>query len=172
MGIEEEMFPPWLRVGEGQTKEEVSDMSWCDRKKGTIERPSPKVRNVGYEVSEGEDGELVATKRFKPGSKIFAIDVTNSMDPVFDDGHLVIGEPLKTEEDYADLIPGDVVIYSTGPGSLISHRIASIYFEGDGDARRRYYRFRGDNNDGLDPVIGYDEMVLYRIVQIDYGILG
>lgn len=74
-----------------------------------------------------------------------AVPNTNSMDPVFDAGHLNILISGATPEDHAKLVTalqvGDIAVYSLDGTSYIIHRIIKI--------SSGKYSFAGDNNSGV-----------------------
>lgn len=76
----------------------------------------------------------------KLGWKVFDIADTNSMDPVFDEGHLLVGEPYTSA---TSLAIGDIVIWGE---RKIVHRVIAL------DQTR--FKSLGDNNardDGWQP---------------------
>ncbi|MBI4448455.1 signal peptidase I [Candidatus Woesearchaeota archaeon] len=69
---------------------------------------------------------------------------SNSMDPLFDEGHFAIQVTPKTEQ---DIHVGDIISYSVaGTDGIIVHRVVAI-----GDDGEWYAIVRGDNNSLPDP---------------------
>lgn len=86
---------------------------------------------------------------------------SDSMDPLFDEGDVVIG---IEDFDRDSLIVGDMVVYHAGGGHYWSHRIVSILV----DAQGRLYRLKGDNNDRIDPYLVRNQHIKYYIAGIIY----
>lgn len=108
----------------------------------TLERPSPKIRITAGQVKI-ENGTLTVTGL--GNCFIAAIAPTNSMEPVIDDGMLVVLDPDVPVE---DIIVGDIIWYKLPTFEAI-HRVIEI----DKDEVGWYAKCQGDNNYYLDPVL-------------------
>lgn len=129
------------------------------RSKFGVEQPSPKVRQFPLRALPTSHETLI--EAIAPaGSQLMAISNTNSMDPLFDDGHTLLVQPITN---YSDLIVGDMVVYDIGYG-LIAHRICEIYLEHE----EWRYRVWGDNNGNKDSVILAASHLKYLIIGIFY----
>ena len=122
------------------------------------EKPSPAgiipMGNVSWKT-----GEITIKV---PGLTLAALEDSNSMDPLFDRGHLLIE---TTEFNPDELVVGDIVSYHAGSGSYIVHRIESI----EEDENGRLFRFLGDNNVGRrDPYLVRAEHLRALVVGIIY----
>ena len=117
-------------------------MSWLDSLFGkTIERPSPKIR-INRDNVTLVDGVLKITGL--TGCYLAAIAPTNSMEPVIDDGMLVI---LDSSVPHTDLIVGDIIYFVNSLGGII-HRIVTIKTDNLG----WYCETKGDNNSRKDGI--------------------
>ncbi len=99
---------------------------------------SPKIR-----INEGDVnilGDSVIFNGLKQGSVIAKIMNTNSMDPVFDNGMLLVLEPTN----FTELIAGDIISYwnSKNLQAEWTHRIESMGI----DMKGWYCIPKGDNN--------------------------
>ena len=120
-----------------------------------LERPSPQ----GVITKE----ETRFNDEFTINRKLVRMEPTgtDSMDPLFDKGDLVIG---LGDFDHKSLIVGDVVVYDVGRRYIV-HRICSITEDDDG----RLYRLTGDNNAGeIDPYLVRDSHIKYLVVGVIY----
>ena len=112
---------------------------------GTIERPSPtgdiERSSIGMKTT---GSHRFLTVEVPTGSYLIAIADTNSMEPCFDNGDLVILCPC----DPFTIHIGDIVVYKIPEiTSLIIHRVIAIEEVPD----NRLFTFKGDNNPGNDP---------------------
>ena len=120
------------------------------------ELPSPKPRIKSEEVLYYPQLGQITINNIPEGTWITTVMDTNSMDPVFDIGHLLILTPIT---DHSDLIVGDIVNYKqegTGYDSII-HRITKITIK-DGV---RHYECKGDNCVKADPYDLIDGNIKY-----------
>ena len=112
------------------------------KKKIDYELPSPKERGALVRLNNESDGTV--TLRFeglKQGSYITSVPDTNSMEPLIDEGVLIVNEPV---EDVSDLIVGDIITYERPPelgGGHIIHTIMNI----SGDEQGWYCEAQGAN---------------------------
>ncbi len=138
------------------------------------ERPSPQdwlsETALAYDQSTG----ILSVNLMKLNVKLSApptvilpgIPNTNSMDPVFDEGHtniLMQGANSPDMDALRNALKiGDVAVYMTADGGSIIHRIV-----GDGtDAEGKYFVFAGDNNSGI------RDAQIVRLENIAYVSLG
>ena len=109
------------------------------KKFSSMERPSPhpiiKWQDVKYDRELG-----VLTISNIPNGWLTTVADTNSMEPMFDYGDILILLPVKIHD---NLQVGDVVVYYTGAEQSIIHRIRSIKRDKQG---WRHYTLKGDNN--------------------------
>jgi len=114
---------------------------------GTIERPSATGDVLRENVTLVNDA-FTGTSRLMVtcpiGSYIAEISDTNSMEPCFDNGDVVLMCPC----DPADIVVGDVCVYDLKPEHDFRaiHRVVAIEETGD----NRIFTFKGDNNPGND----------------------
>ena len=120
---------------------------------GTQEIQSPKPRIKSSDIVYSPQTGTITISNLPLGTWLTTVQDTNSMDPVFDYGHILILTPV---EDYSDLQVGDIVVYQAS-GSSIIHRIISITVK-DG---KRHYRCKGDNCASADPYDITDENITY-----------
>ena len=99
-----------------------------------------------------------------PKIRLSTLADTNSMDPSFDYGHtpiLIKGSDAIDQSIMIDALHvGDVATYYVAPNRSIIHRIVKI----GKDKQGRYFRFKGDNNNRIDPYIVRDENIAWLLV--------
>jgi len=125
-------------------------------KRAGVERPSPQGVILKDETYFQADKFIISRKlvRMEPTG-------SDSMDPLFDKGDLVIG---LADFDRNSLKVGDVVVYGAN-AQYIVHRIHSI----TEDSQGRLYRLVGDNNGGrIDPYLVRNEHLIYLVVGVIY----
>ena len=99
------------------------------KKKPDYEMPSPKKRalDAWVRLADEQDGTTTLTvKGLKHYSYVTSVPNTNSMEPLIDEGVLVVNEPVDS---VSDLIIGDVITYERPPefgGGHIIHTIVNI----------------------------------------------
>ncbi len=120
------------------------------------ERPSPKPRIKESQIKVLPDKVVINIKNAKWAS--FAD--TNSMDPVFDNGHYGI---QITPESPDDIQIGDIISYTSEYGSII-HRVIEIGH----DEKGWFAIVKGDNNDIPDPWKVRFEQVKRVLVALTY----
>jgi len=119
-----------------------------------VERPSPSGIMSWVNIKVYEDRIEI------PGEwKIAHIADTNSMDRVFDVGHiLMVREPRDNEA--TNLKEGDIAIYQIGDSGQIFHAVKGVNFDDEG----LYYTFEGINNVGYpDPYKVRPENIIYLV---------
>lgn len=106
----------------------------------TLERDSPFDRIAEQDIEMHQDGVFI--KLNEPQWAVFAD--TNSMDPVFDQGHHAIQIVPKTKE---EVHVGDIISYRSPMGFSIIHRVTKTGYDDKG----WYAIVQGDNNNTPDP---------------------
>ncbi len=89
--------------------------------------------------------------------------VSNSMQPVYSRGAMVVIQRLTPE---MDIEVGDIVQYESA-GKTITHRVVAIDAASDGSGRR-VYKTKGDNSPSPDPTVGQSQIGGIVRAQIPY----
>ncbi len=125
------------------------------------EVPSPLPRYTQWSATETVSA-MVRMGILKEGSLALPVADTGSEDPIVDNGHYFIAEPL-VPRDAVNIYIGDWIIADSAVG-LRAHHIALMYVEGGGIK----IRTRGSNCIADDPDLTTPEQLHYLIRGILY----
>lgn len=95
-----------------------------------------------------------AARLLVPGSKVFAVAPTGSMEPTLDGNSFVVAQPCHI----ADLHEGDIIVRRMPIGNVV-HRVIAL----------DPVRTRGDANNSTDSGVVTDNELLGRVFCIVYG---